>query len=174
MEATDQNGLKFSVFQCGRDCVRDMYWNVYLLRERTAETETYVGSGVLVAHPDGGWASSDVITVERCDCEGTKDPAPGAQIYDGDDVQGCLECQRFVSDEDACSAYAAGLNRAVGHEHFVAVFGNRQRIATRTDPTKTLNEQEITSELDHIGAAPIESMPSVGGTPKPLKKRRTL
>src|SRR5271166_3311046 len=145
MRATDENGLAFEVFQCGVDCVRDIYWNVYLLKERDGETETYSAAPIAIG------TLHDIITIERCDCEGDHDPAPGAAIYDGDDVQRCNDCERFYDDADAVSAYAAGLNRAVGHEHFVPIYeGDRQRIALASSPLKTLNEEQIDVELDRL------------------------
>ncbi len=62
---------------------------------------------------------------------------------------------------DAVSAYAAGLNRAVGHAHFVPVYEeDRQRIALSSAPGKTLNEEQIDGELFRLGVT-VVSVPYV-------------
>ena len=149
MRAVDQNGLEFDVFQCGRDCMRDIYWNVYRLKQRDGEVEQYIGV-----------EKTDVIIVERCDCEGSRDPAPGAGVFNGEDIERCDECKRFEDDQDACSAYAAGLNRAIGHEHFVPYLQGqgRQYLALASAADETLDEEQIDAELKQLGVT-VTSVP---------------
>jgi hypothetical protein len=146
MKAVDENGLEFDVFQCGVNCVRDIYWNVYILKEQEGEEETYS------AAPDRLAGSPEIITVERCICEGENDPAPGAAWFNGDHIERCDDCKRFADDTDAASAYAAGLNRAVGHAHFVQCLNEdgRECIALARKPKEALDEESIDVELKKL------------------------
>ena len=149
MDAVDQNGLKFSVFQCGIGAVRDIYWNVYTLQKRTGETETYVKAG-----------TNDVLLVERCGCEGDHDPAPGASIFNGDHVERCDDCTRFDNDDDASRAYVAGLNLAVGYAYFDVTLDKDYHycVSLASAPVIVLNEEEISNELKQLGVV-IQSTP---------------
>ena len=60
--------------------------------------------------------------------------------------------KRFADDSDAVSAYVAGLNRAVGHQHFAPHYSKdrRQRIALLSAIKKPLSEGEIDAELKRL------------------------
>jgi hypothetical protein len=102
MKAHDQSGLELEVYQCGEASVRDAYWHVYTLASTSGEEEIYA---------DG----TDVIYVDRCECDAGLHVDPH---YDFVCIQRCDICARYESDEDACAAHAAALNRAAGALHF--------------------------------------------------------
>lgn len=142
MIATNAMGVSIALFEAAPNVMRDECGVLYTLVRRTGTQEFWdrqrAPASRLYSIDDMRRVFDprhERFVTERCDCEGPNDPAPGAAIFDGDDVQRCDSCARFEDDIAACRAYVAGLNRAVAHlappwaPVFVAKIGRRCRVA---------------------------------------------